>query len=210
MLNLIPCIVSKYLDEFKFIFENVLSYEIGSKVLSIDVRKKKLRSKISCKCTFKINNCPLIRAAHCGSLMHDLLGGLALDAMPGHVRGVRLLCRSLQQVSFSYTTLFSWRGDFCPIYVSFLYIYIWVWTVMGLVIRITFSFFLVCLAGASLICWCPLLPIVGQVVFLSFYVRLERLPPAGYTSPRGRWCNAAISFSSGAPSGWRGKQTATA
>ncbi len=41
----------EYLGKFSFIFENFLDYETGSQMGSID--EKKLRSKISCKCTFK-------------------------------------------------------------------------------------------------------------------------------------------------------------
>ncbi len=41
----------EYLGQLKFIFENILSYETGSKIGLID--EKKMRSKISCKCTFK-------------------------------------------------------------------------------------------------------------------------------------------------------------
>jgi hypothetical protein len=41
----------EYLGEFTFKFENLLDPETGSQMGSID--EKKLRSKISCKCTFK-------------------------------------------------------------------------------------------------------------------------------------------------------------
>ncbi len=41
----------EYLGEFTFKFENFLDPETGSQMGSID--EKKLRSKISCKCTFK-------------------------------------------------------------------------------------------------------------------------------------------------------------
>jgi hypothetical protein len=41
----------EYLGEFTFKFENFVDPETGSQMGSID--GKKLRSKISCKCTFK-------------------------------------------------------------------------------------------------------------------------------------------------------------
>jgi hypothetical protein len=42
----------EYLGEFAFIFKNFLYYETGSQIGSID--GKKMRSKISCKCTFNL------------------------------------------------------------------------------------------------------------------------------------------------------------